>query len=182
MFGQAKPLASLSSGLLARKGAARPAMRPQGFASLGPTQQQLDDLGWNDMGPETEALSAPLPSAPLLSMPVEKPPVLVAREALVEAVAAPLDVPLPAAVHPVSVATATRLAKETAHAGRAAFTLRLDAERHLKLRLASALASRSAQQVVTEALDCFLETIPEVAALRAQLPPQTPSRAKGKRR
>ena len=27
-----KPLASLSSGLLARKGGARPAMRPQGFA------------------------------------------------------------------------------------------------------------------------------------------------------
>lgn len=42
-----KPFASLSSGLLARKGAARPAMRPQGF-----TQQSasLDDLGWNDMG------------------------------------------------------------------------------------------------------------------------------------
>ena len=44
---EAKPFASLSSGLLARKGAARPAMRPQGF-----TQQSaaLEDLGWNDMG------------------------------------------------------------------------------------------------------------------------------------
>src|SRR3954469_940056 len=43
----AKPFASLSSGLLARKGAARPAMRPQGFAQGA---HGLEDLGWNDMG------------------------------------------------------------------------------------------------------------------------------------
>ena len=42
-----KPIASLSSGLLARKGAARPAMRPQGFQQVG---GNLEDLGWNDMG------------------------------------------------------------------------------------------------------------------------------------
>ncbi|MGH6658967.1 MAG: hypothetical protein ACREBK_06980, partial [Sphingomicrobium sp.] len=42
-----KPFASLSSGLLARKGAARPAMRPQGFGQSG---AGLEDLGWNDMG------------------------------------------------------------------------------------------------------------------------------------
>lgn len=45
-----KPFASLSSSLLARKGAARPAMRPQGFGQLG---NGLDDLGWNDMGHES---------------------------------------------------------------------------------------------------------------------------------
>src|SRR6185436_14948662 len=44
---QAKPFASLSSGLLARKGTAKPAMRPQGFGSYG---AGLEDLGWNDMG------------------------------------------------------------------------------------------------------------------------------------
>src|SRR5919206_3593832 len=44
---EAKPFASLSSGLLARKGAARPAMRPQGFGQAG---AGLEDLGWNDMG------------------------------------------------------------------------------------------------------------------------------------
>ena len=43
-----KPFASLSSGLLARKGAARPAMRPQGFG--GQAGAGLEDLGWNDMG------------------------------------------------------------------------------------------------------------------------------------
>src|ERR1044072_6747842 len=42
-----KPFASLSSGLLARKGAAKPAMRPQGFGQIG---GNLEDLGWNDMG------------------------------------------------------------------------------------------------------------------------------------
>src|SRR3982751_1323259 len=49
-----KPFASLSSGLLARKGGARPAMRPQGFGQIG---GNLEDLGWNDMGFE-----APKPS------------------------------------------------------------------------------------------------------------------------
>src|SRR3712207_4815386 len=47
MKSEPKPFASLSSGLLARKGAARPAMRPQGFGQGGAS---LEDLGWNDMG------------------------------------------------------------------------------------------------------------------------------------
>ena len=46
-MGEPKAFASLSSGLLARKGAARPAMRPQGFGQVG---AGLEDLGWNDMG------------------------------------------------------------------------------------------------------------------------------------
>ena len=40
--------------------------------------------------------------------------------------------------------------------GKAAFTLRLDPERHLKLRLACAVDGRSAQQIVTDALDQLL--------------------------
>src|SRR4029453_2563265 len=48
MKSEPKPFASLSSGLLARKGAARPAMRPQGFG--GQSGAGLEDLGWNDMG------------------------------------------------------------------------------------------------------------------------------------
>ena len=54
MKSEPKAFASLSSGLLARKGAARPAMRPQGFGQMG---SGLEDLGWNDMGFE-----APKPS------------------------------------------------------------------------------------------------------------------------
>jgi predicted HicB family RNase H-like nuclease len=40
---------------------------------------------------------------------------------------------------------------------KAAFTLRLDPERHLRLRLLSAYSNRSSQQLVLEALDRLLE-------------------------
>ena len=59
-----KPYASLSSGLLARKGGAKPAMRPQGFnggfggnAGFG-GGGSLEDLGWNDMGFEPPKAAA----------------------------------------------------------------------------------------------------------------------------
>src|SRR3546814_4352607 len=54
IMAQLKPTASLSSGLLARKGQARPAMRPQGLSGFGTMADQLEDLGWNDMGPADE--------------------------------------------------------------------------------------------------------------------------------
>jgi hypothetical protein len=184
-----KPFASLSSGLLARKGQARPAMRPQaftgGYASLA---DNLDDLGWNDMGhaPEFEADVHPIePQAEIVPPPEGVPPVLAQRRQLHEELAAPVieaeadehavTVPVPAEVvamprRPVSVATATRLARETARKNKAAFTLRLDQDRHLRLRLASALSGRSAQLLVTEALDAFLETLPEVDDLARQVP------------
>lgn len=147
-----KSMSSLSSGLLARKGQARPAMRPQG-GSLGMTG---DDLGWNDMG-----APAPIPAAAM-------PPVLVEREALKE------EVEAPRAVKSVSPATAARIGREaaakTAKGTKAAFTLRLDADRHLRLRLASAVANQSSQALVAQALDAFLRTLPEVETLVAQLP------------
>jgi hypothetical protein len=49
--------------------------------------------------------------------------------------------------------------------GKAAFTLRLDPDRHLKLRLACAVDGRSAQQLVTDALDQLLERMPELNGL-----------------
>jgi hypothetical protein len=49
--------------------------------------------------------------------------------------------------------------------GKAAFTLRLDPERHLKLRLACAVDGRSAQMLVTQALDDLLARMPELEAL-----------------
>lgn len=173
MFGTAKPAASLSSSLLARKGQARPAMRPQGFVGLDPGTS-LDDLGWNDMGQE---MSVQQPA------PAVMPPVLAQRRTLAEELARkpepePAMEPGPtsaveagAAPRPVSTATAARIGREVAaKKGKAAFTLRLDTERHLRLRLASAVSGRSAQMLVTEALDAFLETLPEVAALASQLP------------
>lgn len=175
MFGSAKPAASLSSGLLARKGQARPAMRPQGYIGLDPGTS-LDDLGWNDMGGEMQA------PAPVFE-PV--PPVLAQRQTLVEEFAPPPPQPAPepvaapvarapepeAPARPVSTATAARIGREVAaRKGKAAFTLRLDHDRHLKLRLASAVTGRSAQVIVTEALDAYLESLPELGALVDRLP------------
>ena len=181
MMGQPKPLASLSGGLLARKGGARPAMRPQGFASLATTAQTLDDLGWNDMGSPEPIAPAPVvqpiavapvaPVAPIAGSAEPVPPSAPVPQVLVEREALAQEFELPAAVRPVSVATATRLRRETAHAKKSAFTLRLDQDRHLQLRLASALTGRSAQALVTQALDQFLLSLPEVAALVEQLPP-----------
>jgi hypothetical protein len=48
---------------------------------------------------------------------------------------------------------------------KAAFTLRLDPSRHLKLRLACAVNGRSAQQIVTDALDQLLADMPELNAM-----------------
>jgi hypothetical protein len=177
MFGSSKPAASLSSGLLARKGQARPAMRSQGFGGFN-GGQGIEDLGWNDMGTnEAPAPAAVAPVAPVVApvpapAPVAAPSVaagpvptvLVQREMLSAQIASP------EAVKSVSVATATRIRRETQHGGKAAFTLRVDADRHLRLRLASAITNRSAQDLVTEALDALLGAVPEVEALVAQLP------------
>jgi len=158
-------LAALSSGLLARKGQAKPAMRPQSFA-LAPAS--LDDLGWNDMGPVP-------PLQPVPPQPIPPLPPVLAQRAELEAQIEPAP---PAAElvqrRPVSIATAERIRRETGKAtakGKAAFTLRLDADRHLRLRLASAIAGRSSQALVTDALDAFLQTLPEVESLVEQLPP-----------
>ena len=55
---------------------------------------------------------------------------------------------------------------------KAAFTLRLDAERHLQLRLVCAVRHRSAQQIVTEALDAFLSKRTHTGQLWHALPGQ----------
>ncbi len=171
----ARPLASLSSQLLARKGQASPAMRRQGYGGFSSGAMTADDLGWNDMGHAPEPEPTPIGAA----APAPVPPVLVAREALTERIetaeaAKPEAAEEPVQPRPISLATATRIGRDSAKqtkAGKAAFTLRLDAERHLRLRIASALANRSAQAIVAEALDRLIDRSPEVDALIAQLPP-----------
>jgi len=271
-----KAFASLSSGLLARKGAARPAMRPQGFGQVG---SGLDDLGWNDMGFEAPkpvlaqvrdddhdafgdelpepALRNPLaalspvaspvhdqqaeiadrfgsyteaspddedyvdetaelydPNAleagaddedeeaedeesevvPLIQTKAVRPaPVIVARlpdpvdaAPLLEVAAEPIQVVAiaepafvapaiePAVVAPALVVPAAKFARSrqpraaTGSTAKAAFTLRLDGDRHLRLRLACAVTGRSAQQLVTDALDQLLGSMPELAAMADQ--------------
>jgi predicted transcriptional regulator len=207
MIGTSKPLASLSSSLLARKGQARPAMRPQGFLQMNTGPQE--DLGWNDMGhdfqqapvqmpyvaPVDEAIEAPKPAvlrqlealdeqlaAPAHAPEPEQEPEFAPAEYAVEAEVdyAPLMVPArkmkrePVLKHAPEVpeGTLARVVREVASKkAKAAFTLRLDQERHLKLRLASAITCRSAQQLVTQALDQFLETLEGIDALAGQIEP-----------
>ena len=61
---------------------------------------------------------------------------------------------------------------------KAAFTLRLDPERHLKLRLASAITRRSAQQLVTGAIDDFFNSLPEIEALAERVPAEAGQRSR----
>ncbi len=206
-----KAFASLSSSLLARKGQARPAMRPQGF-SMG--FGHPEDLGWNDMGysdPDHEPrrpngprlptnLSGPHPVVPVGAaanadvLPVVRQINDIAREmgAQQEETEAPVaSAPVSAgiavrATQPASrrsvkaavrgarspVLGATKPVVSTTGGRKSAFTLRLDAERHLHLRLACAVRNRSAQQLVIEALDRLLDQLPDVARLAASLPDQ----------
>lgn len=184
-----KPFASLSPSLLARKGAARPAMRPQ----IQPIQQfheatarqMHEDLGWNDMGhdlPEHQhepvADEAPREAQVVsinggeMAEPVavaETPAVVRQQEDIVRSLTpsrpSPVVVAVPAAVSAEPQSRRSALADGR----RAAFTLRLDAERHLQLRLACTLNNRSAQQIVTEAVDRLLADMPEVAALASKV-------------
>lgn len=156
-----KSFASLSPTLLARKGGARPAMRPQ----LGPIggdalARQLDDLGWNDMGHDADE-PAVQHSAEVVS---------IAPDSL-----APVYAPVPEVVRQRDEAkrrVAGSRRSALADGRRAAFTLRVDAERHLKLRLACTVRNRSAQQLVTEALDRLIDELPDISALAAQLAKQ----------
>ena len=53
---------------------------------------------------------------------------------------------------------------------KAAVPLRLDPTRHLKLRLACAVNGRSAQQLVTDALDALLKEMPELESMAEKAP------------
>ena len=187
-----KPFASLSSGLLARKGAAKPAMRPQSFSHVG---NGAEDLGWNDMGyapaaPRDEPLEhvpssitalTPAPRTHDASNEAGQPPVVDQQRAIAASFAADdqeddglelVQASPPAAVLPMP----HRPRQAPGSKSKAAFTLRLDPDRHLKLRLACAVKHRSAQQIVSQALDDFLKALPELDSLAQQLPAQAGKR------
>lgn len=228
--------ASLSSTLLARKGGAKPAMRPQS-AVLGPVDgasaaANLEDLGWNDMGEDApvsqseQSNSSATSSSPrsLAESGLIKKPALPpiderdeldtaegdnstrvvsisplqskessnghneVRESL-DRIATKLEgkrvfeadnedeeeysddaeQTASEAVLPKAIKPAPARSKTAAKGKRAAFTLRLDPERHLMLRLACTVRGSSAQQLVTDALDGLLAEMPEIAMLAAQV-------------
>lgn len=135
-----KPFASLTPSLLARKGGARPAMHPQGLINfMKPDAPVAENLGWNDMGHDVEPEIVALPGVEVAHPHSDVAPAVVQQQ------------------HDLAqqMAPAPRAAPGTR--GKAAFTLRLDPDRHLRLRLLSALSHKSAQQIVTAALDAALE-------------------------
>lgn len=236
-MGEPKPLASLSGLLLARKGAARPAMRRPTTDGFHSNMAGNDDLGWNDMGYDVD----PDQDTPMdhehetgrnslaNAVPDVKPEVRIQQEMIarrleaqaevgfesvqsigvytemddrepeqmpqsnaavqpIAPIAAPAAVRASAAVqHSVQTKSVEALLAAASHVqapvkraakpraatgsnGKAAFTLRLDPERHLKLRLACAVSNRSAQNLVTDALDALLDNMPEIGQLAARVP------------
>jgi hypothetical protein len=230
--------ASLGPTLLARKGGAKPAMRPQLAPLVTDESQiaamaddQLEDLGWNDMGHdesgehdnESGAEVVPINAAVAASESAAAHNPIVRRQqrnledrVLADAVmagpegddgdvlvgieqAASYDLaadeygeteeydedgtaaqdyaPLaPAAPAPVAPAPAPRMTARRAPRllarvpeRRAAFTLRLDPERHLKLRLAATMQGVSAQVLLTEALDAMLAEFDDLDLIAAHL-------------
>ncbi|MFM9978044.1 MAG: hypothetical protein ACKVOP_08380 [Sphingomonadaceae bacterium] len=158
MMSEPKPFASLSSSLLARKGQAKPAMRPQGFGGFGMSAAavQHDDLGWNDMGTEvanTQPTAPPPVSAEVIAFQTAMPTVLRQQA----------DLARDMAPQPGSAPRAKAERAAPGSKGKAAFTLRLDPERHLKLRLVCAVQHRSAQAIVAAALDAYLASQPAAA-------------------
>ena len=165
-----RPAASLTGSLLARRGGARPAMRRPtlggvqiGFPSGFTADSHSDDLGWNDMGEAPGAV--PVPIAPgRIENGADAAPVSPAKQQL-QSLAVQMSLRLKASqaekrAQPASLAAVAR---------KAAFTLRLDAERHLGLRLLSAVSKRSAQQLLVEVLDGLIADNEKVRALADQL-------------
>jgi hypothetical protein len=230
MMTEPKPLASLSASLLARKGAARPAMRRQTALGVAANFGTHDDLGWNDMGydvdpqgldpnelqPTASGLSpmsradsdadvrnaidnaidrtivsptiSPIDGTSPIPVAAATPPVVTAQAELARAIA-PEPVAVPVTVVPAAVidavvaptparvaiapapprADATKARSAAGAKGAFAFTLRLDPERHLRLRLASATGNRSAQQIMVALLDDYLANQPDIDAFANRL-------------
>ncbi len=156
--------ASLNPTLLARKGGAKPAMRPQLGPIPNPTAESLEDLGWNDMGQDVEGTK----TADVVQLKpanadgdTQQPIIRKQHEKLNTKVEQD---------NFASPKKQTKPRQSAVKQGkRAAFTLRLDPDRHLKLRLAATLQGKSAQSLVTQALDAMLETMEELDSLTARI-------------
>src|SRR5689334_12583719 len=139
------------------------APHPTGLTPVGsPVHEQQAEIVERFNGADEEQDEEAIDETAELYEPVavEEPAVIEVEETPVVArVAAPIVVPAPARRR------APRSRAAPGSKGKAAFTLRLDPERHLKLRLACAVDGRSAQQLVTDALDGLLERMPDLDGL-----------------
>ena len=161
---ETRSFASLDPMLLARKGTAKPAMRVQlgtsdRTAELSDELEELAasqaDLGWNDMGNDLG----------------EADNVLTLHDA--RRLQGKLATNFTNDTAQPSAKPAKDRAKAASTGHRAAFTLRLDEDRHLKLRLASTIRNCSSQVLVTEALDRLLDEMTGLETLADQITHKT---------
>lgn len=209
MISEPKAFASLTAGLLARKGGARPAMRrqPLGLDGQESTAMAHDDLGWNDMGCEEAVDGSDMGGAadlkPLLagavlggpakgSRPQRMVPEVRRRQAELaarissgntEALVVKCNEIAPKKYPKKSSFVKAASSKDTPVSAvrardKAAFTLRLDADRHLALRLASAVTNQSSQAIMTRLLDEYLASAPEIGDLAGRVPAVPPARSR----
>ena len=225
MMSEPKPFASLNAGLLARKGAARPAMRRQPLTGLGLSAPHgavsaQDDLGWNDMGydvdPDVASIAPSMDLKPFLSgsvlgneeadglADIPEPQVVDRKDAraqqaelalrydgefaLEERAKLPQKSKKSAPSKRRLVAVDATIEDKARAAGikirardKAAFTLRLDADRHLALRLASAVTNQSSQVIMTRLLDEYLASVPEIGDLAGRVAAVPPARQRTRR-
>lgn len=165
---ETRSFASLDPMLLARKGTAKPAMRVQlgtsdRTAELSDELEELAasqaDLGWNDMGNDIGNDLG------------EADNVLTLDDA--RRLQGKLATNFTKDTAQPSAKPAKDHVKAASTGHRAAFTLRLDEDRHLKLRLASTIRNCSSQVLVTEALDRLLDEMTGLETLADQITHKT---------
>ena len=207
-----KSFASLTAGLLARKGNARPAMRRQPqLAGHDGIPLSHDDLGWNDMGYDVDPARqiddagdsrhrnparglSPMhhtgdshvgfghgmdaaqmhPINDTVAVPTQFAEPEVRRQLQTLAKAITVDATQPDAKQAGKGASRAQAGTR----GKYAFTLRLDPDRHVRLRLMSAASKCSTQQLLVAMIDEYLGQRPEIDSLVARLPAKTPAASK----
>ena len=144
---QGNAFASLGPMLLARKGTAKPAMRVQ-LTQADRTAELGDDL--DELAASQSALGwddMGETDCSVLTLPITRR--------------------LPEA--PAGTGRKTRHGDAAGKGRKSAFTLRLDAERHMRMRLAATIENCSAQALVTRALDAYLEGVADLDSIAAHV-------------
>ena len=139
-----------------------PRVHPTGLTPVGsPVHEQHSEIADRLASDEVEEEDFD-ETAETFEAEAEEVPALVVDETV--------SVPAPDAISAPAPAPrrAPRVRVAPGSKGKAAFTLRLDPDRHLKLRLACAVDGRSAQQIVTDALDHLLGRMPELDSMASK--------------
>ncbi|NKJ40747.1 hypothetical protein [Novosphingobium sp. SG720] len=157
---ETKPFASLTGSLLARKGAARPAMRSHVSLDWAGVEAAPDDPAPLDAPCVAQAL--PLADVVALEEAGEED----SRPEVLRQIAQL------SAVMGRKVAANRRAAMDVEQlpGKKVAFTLRLDPRRHALLRACCTAERRSAQSLLIEALDRLVDATPGLDDVLAQLP------------